>query len=549
MMETLARGERKHRDTMVRALALLLALYGLSIAIIVPYFFQYAGAYASPSAINGLNIFEHGCMVDSTQMNLARGRLGGDLRVEESYPLPGLLTTSLLAITGSQFGHVAYIPIAGLGSLMYYALSRRVVYGMRPEHAWLASVYYWLILSCRSGLLTTGRACLGVATLGVFVFGYLRLLESPRSQVLPWLVVSLVATAMAGGTYYTATLAVIMVSLVSFVVSDNRFKCDLTRPGAIPLGFSIFVTAVTLFLAPPVLESVAPRISLASMAKNVWDAILLRVGAESSEARGFHGIYFEFGSIVQPIRQWTQRIVMLLSLVSMMLVIGSGVYNHELRTSRMWLYAIIAFGVCASELPYMFAAPLIPSRFLLEFGSLCFLCIVSRSARRKLLTFVTVGLFAVVVTSNFALSFAPNISVATAKPFSRRALQPIAGYLSHTVSNASVAADAVYASTLWLLLSETKMQYEVNVLPLGRDAILLEQAQEGYETTLVEALNRRRVDYLLLNLDGMPFYGDAWGYGVRLRAGKWLTALPLDLVFNNGGFVLTTVFNPRAAKP
>lgn len=525
---------------MIRILPTLATFIGFLAAVVLPYYLQYAEPYFAPSVINGINIFEHGHMIDSSMMNLAQRRLASDLVAEESYPLPGMLTAFLLAITRLPYEWVAYIPIAGIGSLLYFVLGKYVLSNKCNGYAALLAVtYFWLNLSNRLPALTTGRACLGTIVLTLFVLSYLRLLESPGGKIFPWLIICLIVTAMAGGTYYTATLAIITIGIISFVATQKRFQFTSFETFSLPRGFSIFVTATLLFFLPPVLATVAPDLSLQEGLRNVLDAIRAKIGLESTEARNLYGIYLET-NFTNQIRLWSLRVIILLSLFSMVLIVVSGILKPEQRITRQWLYAIVAVGVCCSELPYIFETPTIPTRFLLSFGFLCTLCVVCHSGRRKIFSSIIIALVTIAVLSSLSFSLQQGGSLA-AKPFAVEKIQPLANYLCRAISADSVAADACYASNLWLFLADEKKNSEVTVLPFGGDALLLKEAQDGSATLLVKVLKRRDISYLLINIDGMPFFGDTWGYAVNLHPGKRLGALPLGLIFDDGRFILCNI--------
>lgn len=522
---------------MFRTLAIFI---GFFVAVFLPFYFQYAGPYFAPSVINGINIFEYGHLIDSSAMKLAYGRLANDLVTEESYPLPGILSAFLLAITGLPYERVAYIPIAGMGSLLYFVLGRYVLSSKYNNYILLLTIiYFYLNILNRLSALTTGRACLGTIALTLFIFSYLRLLESIGFEFLPWFIICIITTAMAGGTYYTATLAIITIGVVSFIATQNRFRFNSLETISMPRGFSIFVTAIFLFFLPPVIATIAPNMSLQESIKNILDSIRARIGLESTEAFKLYGIYLET-NFLGKIRLWGSRVLIILSFISIVLIVISGIRSPGRRITRQWLYTIIAVGACISEFVYIFHTSIIPIRFLLSFGFLCTLIVVSRLKRRKLVTSIIIAIVVITFMSDISFSLQQVGSLA-AKPFAAEKVQPLVDYVCRTDLTGSVAADACYTSNLWLFLAEKKKNSEAIVLPIGRDALLLKEAQDGSAEKLIDTLKRKGIGYLLVNIDGMPFYGDTWGYAVNLHTGNWLSALPLGLIFDNGRFILCNI--------
>jgi hypothetical protein len=520
----------------LRIFLVIILFIGIFMAVFVPYYLHYAEPYFAPSVINGINIFEYGHLINSSAMKLAHSRLAWDLNMEESYPAPGMLTAILIAVTKLPYEQVAYIPIAGIASLLYFALAKYVIPDKHPGYAALFAVtYFGFNLSDRLSALTTGRSTLGTIVLILFTIGFLRLLDSPGNKIFPWLVICIIATVMAGKTYYTATLAIIVVIIISSIATHNRFR--FVSKGNLPRGFSILIIAILLFLLPPVLATVAPHVSMQQFFKNIMEAIFAKIGQESSESNNLYGILFQ-PYFTNQLRLWGLRIILLSSLIAIVYIVFTGIRNPEKRITRQWLYTIVAIGVCSSELPYMLKISALRVRFLLSYGFLCVLCVVYQLNKtpRKIFSFAIVALAAIVTFSNLSFSVQQG-GDAAAKPFATNKVQPVADYIHH-IPTGSIAADAGYTTNLWLSLANEKKNSDVNVLPIWRDALLLKQAQEGSAIPLIDILRQRNIEYLLLNTDNMPFFGDVWGYSVRLHRGEWMDTLPLSFVYDDGRFIL-----------
>lgn len=520
----------------IKKIYLLISLFIVCIAAtLVPYYLEYAEPYFAPSAINGINIFENGHIINSNSMKLAQRRLANDLAIEESYPLPGILTAFLIASTGLPYTKVAYIPIAGLGNLLYFSLARYILSNSSGYAILLSISYLILNISTRFHALITGRAVLGVIALNLFVISFIRLLESPKDKISPlfqWFAICLIATAMAGGTYYTATLGIIIIVIVSVLTPQNKFI--LTSSNIfLPQGSSVMVVAILLFFTPPILATLVPHLNYQQLFNHILDALYARLGMENTEMQG---IFLE-PDLLTKVRLWSLRIVILFSLLAPIQIIVSGILNKDVRNSRKWIYSIIVIGVCSTALPYLFKASLISTRFLVAYGFLCALSIVIQHLRYKIFSVLIVILVIVVAFSSMSFSLQKGGSFG-AKPFAVNKTQPVSEYLSRNVVNGSIAVDAGYASNLWLLIREKRSNYDIDMLPLEKDAFALREAQNGSSNPLISILRRRNIDYLLLNTDGMPFYGDTWGYTIDLKRGPWLDSLPLNLIYDNSQFLL-----------
>jgi len=504
-------------------------------AVCLPYYLQYAEPYFSPSVINGINIYENSHIVDSSDLKLAQKRLASDLEIEESYPLPGILHAVLISVTGLPYEKVAYIPVAGLGSLLFFVLARYVLSSKSNGYALLlAMTYFGLNVFTNFQALTNGRAILGAIVLVLFVISFIRLLESPGEKIFPWLITCLISAAMAGGTYYTATLAIIIVIIISFAATKNKFRVISRGNVALPRGISTLVLAIFLFLSPPILAREMPALSIQEFLNHTLDAIRARLGAENT---GLQGILLGT-DLMSQMRLWSLRLIILMSAVSMVLIVASGIRSPEKRNSRQWLYTIIVFGTCCTALPYLLKTSIISTRFLVAFGFLCALSIICNLKKHKMIfSSIVIGLVLIVSVASLSFSLQKGGSFG-AKPYAVDKVRPVAAYLSQNVDAGLIAADAGYASNLWILLADEKRNYKVNVSPLVKDALTLKDAQDGSAAPLLDALKRRGAGYLLINTDDRPFFGDTWGYSVNLRRGKWLESLPLDAVYDDGRFLL-----------
>ncbi len=511
---------------------LLLAIMTVTIflaAICIPVYFQLAEPYFAPTAMNGINIYEHGNLVDSSAMNLAKGRLAGDLKIEESYPLPGILTASLIAVTGLPYTQVAYLPLAGLGALLYFILGRYILHDkMNIYAALLAVVYFGFAALKQFQGQTNGRAILGAIVTLLFVYSFLRLLGSPKGKFfsyLHWLIICLITAGMAGGTHYTAALTVIAITVVSFATPQNRFSIV-----NMPRGLCIFAFAIVLFLAPPILSSLAPDLSIHSLVSHILDIIKERLGKENTGLQEAF-LQTDMGSKV---RLWSLRIITLLSSISVVIIFIWGIVNKKQRDSRQWLYSVIIIGILSTAIPYLLKSSYINTKDAYTF--LCAMCLLFQFRKYKIFGIAVTILVVVFTLTN--LNFTLQGGSFAAKPFAAEKTQPIAAYLSQNISNSSVVADAGYGANIWLHLANQQKNSTINVSPIGQDALLLNKAQLNSFATTISALERKKMDYLLLNIDGKPFYGDTWGYSVNLHRGIWLENLPLNTTYDDGRFVL-----------
>jgi len=491
--------------------------------ILAPSYFQYAGSYSTPSVINGITIFENGHLVDSSA--LYQGRLASDLDIEESYPPPSILTAILIAISGLPYNKIAFIPIAGLGSLLFFILARYILPDKRSNYTLiLAAAYFVLNVSTRFHTMITGREPIGVILLILFIISYLKLLESPGSKIFPWLITCLLTTIAAGMTYYTTALAIIVIVIISFVTPQNKFSSGHPR------GSAILILAILLFITPPVVAREASFLHLQNFFGNILGSILERLGAEGSK---LNENYLASDPISQ-VRLWGLRIVLFLSVISTAIIIFRGIINPEERKSRQWLYAVIVIGVCSTELAYLLKDSIISTRFIVAFGSLCPLILMCKfdGNKRKILTVAIVSLMMIVSFTN--INFHLNGESGGVKPYGIEKVQPVTDYIAHNIPNGTIAADAGYSSNIWLM--QIHNNSKINVFPIGRDALSLKDAQNGLVEPLNEVIKHRKLNYLLLNTD-MPFFGDVWGYSVILHRDH-LESLPFDSIYDNGRFVL-----------
>lgn len=508
-------------------------------AIFIPYYVQFAEPYFAPSIINGIYILEYGHIPDYSSLNKTNGRLLSDLEIEESYPLPGVLAASILVITGLPYIKAAYIPLAGLCSLLYFILARYILSNRDNKLVISLSIIYFILnCSLRLPALTNGRGGLGIALLILFVFSFIRFIESPGSKIASWLIVSLITTAVIGGTYYTATLAIITAITTSFITPQNKvglFSSKERGTISFPRGFSILVIAILLFISPPILSTITSNLNLHSFWSHVIDALYSKAGLEYNESNKLWGIYLE-NNLISKIRLLCLRLIILLSFVSVMHVLIKGVLNTSHRATRQWLYAIIVAGTCISEIPYMIKSATISTRLLIVFGLLCLMSVI-KEYKKAFCAYALMALVVIFIAANtyFALKMG---GILAAKPYAAKNVEPVAKYICNNVSNETIAADACYASNIWLYLSNEKDTCKANLLPLGLDALTLGEAINGSVTPLLDVLRKRAISFLLVNTDNMPFYGDAWGYSVSVKRTELTDSMSLNSIYDDNKFIL-----------
>lgn len=520
-----------------KILSVIILVVGIFIAIYISCHLQYAEPYFAPSVINGINILNQGHL-DYNIMTLAHRRLASDLNIENSYPLPSILTAILLAVTGLPYEKLAFIPIAGIAALLYFVLAQYVLDNKHNGLAALfASIYFIFNLSNQLSSLTTGRSPIGTIALMLFIISFLRLLESPKDKTLSWLFICIIATIMAGVTYYTATMAIIIILIFSIIFTQNKFNVGAFGETLFPRGFSLLIIAVYLFFVPAILVSVAPHLNLHLFLNNITNAIFAKLGQENTESSNIYGALLQ-PHLINYFRLWGLRIVLILSIISIAYIVFIGILNPGKRNTRYWLYTIITIGVSSSELLYMFKLSALRIRFILSFGFLCVLCVLSqlKDKPRKILAFAITALTVTIVICNLSFAIQQG-GDAAAKPYAVDKTKPVADYISR-IPTGTIGADAGYSSVLWLHLANGNRNSNISVMPLWSDALLLKDAQESSATPLIDALNRQKINYLLLNTDDMLFFGDVWGYSIKVNRGPWMQNMPIDSIYDDGQFVL-----------
>lgn len=509
--------------------------------VVFPYYFQYTASYSVPTVISGFNIFENGELINSSNLHLAQRQLAWDLSVEESYPLPSILTATLLAITGLSYEQAAYIPIASLGMLLYFALAKYILPNKNNNTYTIlfAGSYFLLNISNRLPILVTGRGCLGTTILILFVFSFIRFLDNKGMKSIPWFIICLTATAMIGGTYYTATLAIVAIVAISFIIIPNQLQFSLFKNNktfSIPRGGAIIVSAIMLFLLPPVLAEVAPNLSINVLFLHVMDAVTSKIGLENNDSSQLYSVYLQTDLISQ-MRLWGMRLIILFSSLSIAIIILRGIRNKEQQNTRLWIYAFIVVGLFISEIPYALKVATIQTRFLVDFGFLCTLSLLSQYKKQKLASFAILFLIAVVVVGNSVFSLQQGGSSA-AKIFAAKKITPVSDYIFNNLPAGTIAADAGYTTNIWLSLANKHKNSDIVVMPLGKDTKAIIDEQNGSVGMLADVLTKRNIDYILLNFDGTPYFGDVWGYSIKLHRSDWIESLTLSSIYEDGKFLL-----------
>ena len=538
----------------LRHIAYFLATATFVFSVAFPLIFQYTSTYAAPTAAYALQIMRTGNLsLPALENAYWRDNIG----VEQDFPIPSILLSMLLQVTGIPVEYAMFLAISALAQIAFFALARRILCGKRDwkgKGVLLAALAYIYLESFRTTVSYVGRGTLGVALLMQYMLAYALFMQNQlekRGNPGGWLAVLSVLTLAIGYTYYFSLLGIFVSTLLTILLMGIlalASKRPLFRPPILPitlLSFSLliygpFINTVT---------SMAGAFSIPTFVSNVllYLKILLRIEAPPDILlqRGL----VQLDLLTRVTGYWLLNAVKVLSILAVIYGLIAYRPRRGQQPRLIWIFCLTVLFLSFAELGYLFVTVAAPIRFISIYGSIIFLFSVGQFARiwkadssargtEKLPVTARVSvacvLLVILILASFG-SFRSDWYYGTAKPHAYDTVQPVAIFLlSHSTFDrpALLAGDADYAVNLFYIASVHSADARLVPEPLETDTLALYAALvTGENGNLVVKLRERGLFLLLMVDDARPVWGDEWGYGFLVRNSG---PLNMTLIYNDG---------------
>jgi hypothetical protein len=543
------------RGGSLRSIGYVLATTTFVLSIAFPLIFQFSSMYAAPTAAYAVEIARTGNLVPPL---LANDYWRGNIRFEDDFPVPSLLLSTLVQVTGIPVNYAMFLALSALAQVAFFALARRIICGERDiggRGVLLAALAYAYVASTRITVSYVGRGTLGVTLLMQFMLAYVLFLRSqsekggtPRS----WLAVLMLLTLAIGYTYYFSLLGIFIATGLTFLLVGTlalTSKRPVFRPPVLPVALLSF----SLLIYGPFINTVSSMVgafTLPSFVNNVllYLKILLRIEAPQDILlqRGL----IELDPLTTVTGYWFLNAVKVLSVLAV--IYGLVAYRpHNGHQPRLiWLFCLTVLFLSFAELGYLFVTVAAPLRFISIYGSIILLFIVGQFAPglkadlpanrwRGKLRFttrasVTYILLVILILASYG-SLRSDWYYGVAKPHAYDTVQSLGDFLlSHSTANspALLGGDAIYAGNLFFITSTRSAYARLIPEPLETDTFVLYTAlRTGDNRDLVARMNERHLFLLLMVNDARPVWGDEWGYGFLLPNS---VGLNMTLLYNDG---------------
>jgi len=541
----LSSSQEKRETLTVKLIAYLVVGIAFVASLVFPLVFHYVTPYSAPTAVYATEIMRTGELPADDFVSTANRAMKSDISAEKAYPLPALVLSVFMLVTGISTEQAVFIPICGVGGLIFFVLARRILNTRRREYSYsllLAAFCYAFITFYWISSHEIGRAALGVVFLPYFVYCYITFLDrrhAGQTWINPWLIISLLFILASGLSYYTSSVSIIVLMLVTPIVLNitaRRTRRPLYKP---TLELSLLVLAIFLLVWSPLLTNKLAYLSIERLFQNILDSARFLLGMQpvaGEMAIGFVNI--DLPTTI--LRIWVSRIIQLALGIS--LVVALFVYRPRKGEppQMVWLFSVATLLLAIGEFSYLFLIPILPRRFLVMYG-IVVLSFMAMQARVKNYSFKRIAtaltVVAIVLSSLGSLSYAWKYGMGGAKPFGYDKVSPVAQFLvSHSSQNTPivVTGDASYMGDIFFAAS---LEHKVNnVIPtrLYSDAIVLHDSlQTGETDVLLSNLRRKAIDYLLIVDDGTPVWGDSGGPMVALGNTEVLETV-MDVTYRDG---------------
>ena len=509
--------------------------------VALPVVFKYTTSYAAPTAAYAIQIMASGSTHSGIATFQGPGWGGAALNGEYVYPVPSVLLSIFVLVTNVPMEYTMFNFITALANFSLFVVARRVL--RDTPNGLLLSAFFYLFATFswqRYGE-SFSRATFGQISLNYFLLAFVLFMGAKAGvkRTRPWIIILIILTLATGLSYYTSTLAVMLLSLFMIFLLPIAMRPAKQYWRKFP-GLSTATLAGFLFVYNTYVDSRLPEAALGTFFQNFLYRALTIIGMEHPmPSEGLNLLHVDLFTMITA--TWFVNVVDYASIAAIGYVLIAYRPRRLQDVHIVWLFSAAVFAVNLSEFAYVFYAPLSPVRFLTRYGLIVLLFILSQHTngplgvakaglgkRFKLSKAVLLAatLIVVLIASLGAMSFAWNYNVG--KPFAFERVKPLADVLSINGNGVSrqnspiiIAGDADYTANIFFISTIHGGDQNVVLDPLGEDAYTLYYSlQANSSSEFLDRMQARQMACLLL-VSG-PMWGDEWGWAVTLPSTKSL---------------------------
>lgn len=531
--------------------ALVLLCSTMFVSLSLPLILEFINTYSAPTAVYALFIKRYNELVAVSHES--KSYWGGAINVEVSFPLPAILLSTFIMVTGIPERLSLFIPIMGLARVIFFVLAKQILCLNGKKHVDVFSGIYYatVIVLYALGGNAIGRAEYGVVLLTFFIYSNILLLKSSINRQMSHRAGAFcfltIFTLAAGFTYYTSITSILIITLFAPIVVRKLTAINLSTS-------HIPIISVLMIVYQPFYYSFFKQSNLTNFINNLLDFIKAQLKIEAqTEAYALHVGYVNLDLFSRIGGVWFASIIRLLSILVVVYIFLKYLPRKNMYDMRaqnvLWAYSLITILACLSELSYSFFAPTIPIRFISLFGLVLLLYLIKgmitytesicHKPKRSLWKISALIMLGVIIVSNIG-SFSSAWLYGAPKPLGYQKLQPLLTYCTyHCPDDAlTLVADAYY-SAIGFFHSLLFNRYGVLVYePFGRNSItLFNSILTGDLTNITITLRNKGIKYLLHDFEPRPIWGDGWGYAVQLQNTELLKR-QLSIIYDDGNLLL-----------
>jgi len=532
------------------------------------------GVFSAPTSVYAIEILNRGHLPTSDFLS-AQKYWRSAIRFEANYPLPSMLISEFLLITGISKEFAIFLPIVGLACIIYFILAKKILCERKNSQyeLFFSSLFYAFVALNNLHANYVGRATLGSILFAFFLYSYLTHLDYylKRSSRLSWFILSFLFALASGYTYYTSTFGIMILTtsmwlllLILFSTAQRRF--------VVP-ELTIAVTTAFLLIRNPLLETVASGFSLTLFVNNLitYAKAMLRLETKQNPAwLLFYGYVH-----MDPLTQQLHQIVFFIKLISIISVIVAHliyrpkinlriVYKNTIKSNvkleswasirRIWLFSLLVLLYSISGIGYLSVGALFPLGGMIKYGLIFLFFMVNDLFQNYSTNNLTKSKNSVWKVFSHILGLPKNMALnrqntlprilvifvaltvlmgcwgairegwlygsAAAKPFGYYKVHSVSDFLTAHASNETyitVTGDAYYTSIIFFKAFLNGQAHNVKPEPITKDAITLyESLTTGNMNSFFANMTKRNIHYFLTVDMSEPLWGDGWGYAVML---------------------------------
>lgn len=521
--------ESRCLERISRYVAYAIVFLTFTISIIMPVVFRYETTYAAPPAAYAIQMLAGNV---SAKIAGPSGYWADALKIEASYPAPSALLSIFLLLTNVPREYAMFNPIAALADISYFVLARRLLRGTANRHyLLLAAVYYAYVTfyGFRYGISNVSRGTFGEMLFNFFLLVYMLQFSAPPGR--GWLVALLLLALTTGESYYTSTLAIMLLCLfmtvIPFVTARSVRQVQPLRT------LPIMILATLLFVYNTYANSFLPLVASGPFVENAFNRVLTILGIAQAPAwSSSEMLHIDLLTRVTAI--WAVNATTYSSILAVLYVLL--VFRHRrLGTNTViWSFSLAVFLANLSDFAYLFVLVTSPIRLLVLYGLIVLLFVLGRRTdeadhqeravllakplvlRRSIV--LAIVLIMVLVGASGAMRFAWNYGLG--KPYAYQRVEPLANFLiTHSSSRdpITLAGDAYYTANIFFIAAREDKLGNVATRPLGIDVVTLYNSLRANETSgFLAGMRDSNLRCLMLVPGAGALWGDEWGYAVEL---------------------------------